>query len=224
MKKLTKFAIGTIAATAISFGAQAELISTDFKEVGDARATLHQETGLEWLDLDYTLGMTQAEALSLTGSGGELEGFRLPTLAELEALLAEIFPIAAANNVIDGGWAWQTSSVDEAMNFRSLFAETRMDAHYQYGLFGLDNGTFSVSGSYISGLYAGTNFTDGSLQSHGDAGVWLVSDGGVTLSSINDPSINANNANAPSSVPLSSSITLMSLALAGFGFRRKANS
>jgi hypothetical protein len=56
-------------------------------------------------------------------------------------------------------------------------------------------------------------------------GVFLVSDGGTTLSSINDPSLNINNSAAPInnavSVPLPATLGLLGLSLAGFGLRRK---
>jgi parallel beta-helix repeat protein len=54
-------------------------------------------------------------------------------------------------------------------------------------------------------------------------GVYLVSDGGTTLSSQQDPSINANNANAPAAnVSAPVLLGLMSLGLFGFASRRSS--
>jgi hypothetical protein len=66
--------------------------------------------------------------------------------------------------------------------------------------------------------------TNNTNYSNDAFGVYLVSDGGTTLSSINDPSLNANNANAPASVPLPATAALLGLGLLGFGARRKKNS
>jgi hypothetical protein len=52
------------------------------------------------------------------------------------------------------------------------------------------------------------------------SGVFLVSDGGFTYSSINTPTINANNANAPADVPAPFLLSLVALA---FTFRRKTH-
>lgn len=53
-----------------------------------------------------------------------------------------------------------------------------------------------------------------------DFGVYLVSDGGVTLSSINDPTLNQNNPNSPAKLSVPGAIA--ALGLAGlFGWRRR---
>ncbi len=210
--------IAFISALALSsMGANAEFIATDFLVSSDHRATLDTETGLEWLDLDYTTNMSIAEAEALMGEGQSLEGWRLPTQSEMLTLLGNIFPIAKTNNALYTGFAWGTSSTEEAQNFRSFFAEQR-NATYQYGLFRMDDGLSYISGSYIGGLYAGIDFY--AYERFSKSGVWLVSDGGTTLSSINDPSINANNPNAPvANVPVT--FALGGLAMLGLGLRRK---
>lgn len=50
-------------------------------------------------------------------------------------------------------------------------------------------------------------------------GYFLVSDGGVTLSSIQDPTLNANNANSPYNV--SESLGMASFLLGGLAFARR---
>jgi hypothetical protein len=72
-------------------------------------------------------------------------------------------------------------------------------------------------------LYSNLNATNDTSSSYTAYGVYLVSDGGTTQSSLNDPSLNANNANAPSSVPLPATAALLGLGLLGFGARRKKN-
>jgi hypothetical protein len=53
-------------------------------------------------------------------------------------------------------------------------------------------------------------------------GTWLVSDGGTTLSSIQDPSLNSNNANAPVNEVPAGGLSLLTLAAFGLLLRRKA--
>ena len=57
---------------AFSGMAQADLVATDWKTSGDALATLHEETGIEWLKLYNTLDNSIEEALSQTGEGALL--------------------------------------------------------------------------------------------------------------------------------------------------------
>lgn len=52
-------------------------------------------------------------------------------------------------------------------------------------------------------------------------GVFLVNDGGVTLSSIQDPSINANNPNAPTSVSVGGGVSALILMLGAARLRRR---
>lgn len=54
-----------------------------------------------------------------------------------------------------------------------------------------------------------------------DTGVFLVNDGGVTLSSIQDPSINANNPNAPTSVSVGGGVSALILMLGAARLRRR---
>jgi hypothetical protein len=80
-----------------------------------------------------------------------------------------------------------------------------------------------TSDNYV-GLSSNNNESNNTNFSFITYGVYLVSDGGTTLSLINDPSLNANNANAPASVPLPATAALLGLGLLGFGARRNKNS
>jgi len=66
----------TFAAIAVfSSVSQAEIVDTDWKSEGDALAFVDTDTGIEWLKLDYTAGMTIEEGLSI-------DGWRLATASE----------------------------------------------------------------------------------------------------------------------------------------------
>ena len=75
----------------LSFGANAELIETDWKAGGDALATLHEETGLEWLDLTQTDGMSIDQVAAQTGEGGSFEGWRIATFDEIDTFVRYAF-------------------------------------------------------------------------------------------------------------------------------------
>jgi len=67
----------------------AELQSVDDPDYGEGAITYDTETGLEWLDFTFTKGMAYEEVSYEFGPGGYLEGFRRPTIAEINDLLAQ---------------------------------------------------------------------------------------------------------------------------------------
>jgi hypothetical protein len=227
----TIFAVSTLALASMS--ASAQLISTDWKSTGDKLATLDESTGIEWLDLTQTDGMSIDTAESLLSS--RFEGWRLPTRSEVTQLMVNAFPSQASYVQGAGAWNWSNRTTDnEADNFRLLFGTTQFTSSYDNtrGMFKNDPGVQSsvlYSGvndrkndDFIT-LYSNANVTNDTNYSNDSIGVYLVSDGGTTQSSLNDPSLNANNANAPSSVPLPATAALLGLGLLGFGARRKKN-
>jgi hypothetical protein len=227
----TIFAVSTIALASMS--ASAQLISTDWKSTGDKLATLDESTGIEWLDLTQTDGMSIDTAESLLSS--RFEGWRLPTRSEVTQLMVNAFPSQASFVQGSGSKGLTNTTTDnEADNFRLMFGTTQVSSNYDstLGMFKNDpGGQYSalMSGAYDRKyddritLYSNLNTTTYTSYSNTSYGVYLVSDGGTTQSSLNDPSLNANNANAPSSVPLPATAALLGLGLLGFGARRKKN-
>jgi hypothetical protein len=227
----TIFAVSTLALASMS--ASAQLISTDWKSTGDKLATLDESTGIEWLDLTQTDGMSIDTAEGLLSS--RFEGWRLPTRSEVTQLMVNAFPSEASRVQGAGGWGVTNTTTDnEADNFRLLFGTTHVNSvnDYTIGLFKNDpGGDYSVLLSGLNdrrdsdnvALYSNRNLTNDTSYSHDVYGVYLVSDGGTTQSSLNDPSLNANNANAPSNVPLPATAALLGLGILGFGARRKNN-
>jgi hypothetical protein len=228
----TIFAVSAIALASMS--ASAQLISTDWQNAGDSLATLDESTGIEWLDLTQTDGMSIDTAENHLS--GRFEGWRLPTRSEVTQLMVNAFPSQVSFVQTSGSRGFTNTTTDnEADNFRLLFGTTYANTTYDssYGLFKNDpGGSYSVlmsgandkrSDDYIA-LKSNLSMTNDTSYTHSAFGVYLVSDGGTTQSSLNDPSLNANNANAPSSVPLPATAALLGLGLLGFGARRKKNS
>jgi hypothetical protein len=227
----TIFAVSAIALASMS--ASAQLIPTDWKSTGDKLATLDESTGIEWLDLTQTDGMSIDTAEGLLSS--RFEGWRLPTRSEVTQLMVNAFPSQASYMQGSLGQGFTNRTTDnEADNFRLLFGTTQVSSTHETtrGLFKNDPGVqYSVlmSGSYdrksddFVALHSNYNWVNETSYASSTYGVYLVSDGGTTQSSLNDPSLNANNANAPSNVPLPATAALLGLGLLGFGARRKKN-
>ena len=58
----------------------------DWKKPGDGLLTYDPATGLEWLDLSYTTNRSYNDIVSQLEPGGEFEGFRYASIAEITAL------------------------------------------------------------------------------------------------------------------------------------------
>jgi hypothetical protein len=209
--KLLKTTLAVLALS-VAGAANAGFVHTDWNVEGDAQATLHEETGIEWLKLNNTGGMS----INQVSADNSYEGWRFPTDAEMSemilGLVGDIDYIVSTNG----------SSSGESPEYYAA-AQTWIDA------FSVTKSNPTVTTSW--GLH-GTSFSGGRTFSNGDGliyksysnytpdhshiawGVFLVSDGGTTLSSQQDPSINANNAINNVPVALASLLPLFGLAFA----------
>jgi hypothetical protein len=67
--------------------AAAELpVAIDWKKPGDGLLTYDSASGLEWLDLSYTTDRSYNDIVRQLGPGGEFEGFRYASIAEITGL------------------------------------------------------------------------------------------------------------------------------------------
>jgi len=82
MRKLLLAAVFVLMAS----GAQATLVEVDHLSFGPNSLTFDTETGLKFLDINLTAGLSFGSITSEFGSGGSFEGFRHATAAELVSL------------------------------------------------------------------------------------------------------------------------------------------
>ena len=120
--KFSKTIIAGLFLTA-SVAVNAELVTTDWKNTGDELATLDTDTGIEWLDLTQTDGMSINQVESLTGEGSTFEGWRLPTQPEIVGLMSQAFPSEVALIQLGSTYRSTTSTetINEARAFKGLF-------------------------------------------------------------------------------------------------------
>ena len=208
----------TAALLTLSFASHAELVSTDWKTEGDALATLDTETGIEWIDLSETDGMSINTVLSMTSAGGKFEGWRLPTEDEVLTL----FDAAFTGTFVTGPNTSAPKFKEQILAFHELFGYTSYNIDRAYGLYEQDNGNVVLMGvrNNETVFFKHSESPYSADFSKSMYGVFLVSDGGDTISSINNPALNMMNANSPYNVPLAGSGALALLAL-GAGVRRK---
>lgn len=211
--------IATLAAGLISTQANAAFISTDWKTTGDALATLDTETGLEWLDLTYTVGKSLNDIEQTMQL--DLAGWRLATQNEVIALWAKAMGRELSDtrfnlrNIGDPLGALLGSVVEAGLLYTVGITYSNSGSLTDFG-------TSSYGGgSYYNLWNSGYNINSRSTT----RGFYLVSDGGVTLSSISDPTINANNPNAPinmADVSAPTGLAGAGLLMLMLGARRKA--
>lgn len=215
--------------------AHADFVKVDFLTEGDGQSVLDTKTGKEWLNQNYTKGMTLSavnEALT-----GELSGWRIAGLDEVLVLVENQFEIAGISHLFwDSEYIEYAKSpekntgtyyVEQSQNNARIFSETfggyNGSSYGTYGMFvndykneiGLFHSQYTLhnnNGMRISRPGASTYDVGNSLY-----GWWLVNDGGVSLSSINNPELNVNNPEAPIN-DVSAPILFGSLAISLLGF------
>ena len=198
---MLKSLLFTISITLFSSLAHADFIASDWKSSGDAQATLDDETGLEWLRLSNTQNMTYSEVVNELQDGGQFEGWRFPTTTEIRQLVLSTSSHNAiiADKINDDNYYRNINyNSTWANTWRQVFGTTQYSSGYRLTSFGVmvdDDGDFNMYGvaryynptsqRFYINWENGNNYTD-----HNSLAYFLVSEGGVTLSSINDPTWN----------------------------------
>lgn len=219
LKWFTSLMAGVVMAV-VAPAAHAGFIHTNVSTVGDAGAFVHQETGIEWLNTRYTDGKSINQALA------SYPGWRLPTEDEVIQLSQYIFKMATQHFALypvanDGATDYTNSGYSSCANplcaitqvYLSWFGKTNtwtdkdgnsstMRAMY----LDEDNKVAAVSAAqwwnnYYRRITVNNVVTTSADFVNHEYAVFLVSDGGLTLSSQLDPSLNANNINAPVNNP-----------------------
>lgn len=192
MKLLSLFAAASLLlAPALS---QAALIETDVNTKGDALATLDTNTGIEWLDLTETqlrnVSGTTEEAIATVLA--ENPGWRLPTQEEVTTLIMGYFPMAVSGEAVLLKENYFPAYKNIYDQFESFFGRSSSyDGHYRMGLYS-DGENYQSAG--LSTWSGGQVALDRIYKRNGNEKIYnalfLVSNGGLTLSSRENPDIN----------------------------------
>lgn len=195
------------ALTFVSSVANAAFLSTDWKVAGDKQVATDSTTGIEWLKLTNTLDQSINQISARLNT--DLIGWRFPTVTEVAAMMDSFWGVANSNtetSFYDSG----TTHYLQYMQFESFFGRTytfsgSYTAWYSFGLINdatravYSGARYEVQYSYNRAVRSeeivNASFTKDFKGS--TIGVFLVNDGGVTLSSQQDPSLNINNPAAP---------------------------
>lgn len=231
--------------TMIGASANAALVNTDLLVEGDKKAVLHEETGIEWMGYHATKGMSFSYVESQLLEGGKFEGWRLPTYNEVQAFMAEVGFNMGGGTVSSWSNTTQYSLLQPAA-FRmfDFFGYNGTKVHFS----GSASSTFIYKNNEDVAVRAGyqyrnsrygstpkpayvTSYLNNSASSplymtpsnydytlHPEA-IFIVSDGGETLSSKLNPMLNANNPAAEVSVP--TTLGVLSFMLGIVSMRRK---
>lgn len=210
----------------LSYDANASFISTDWKVAGDAKAVLDVSTGLEWLKIDNTKGLSPSQVgQSVQNENHVLYGWRFATEQEYRQMISNFFGRNAIDTVL---------TTSERAAFHNTFGLSNTNEASAWLAAGDANGRVVQTGTRNNNtslnfyLYQNNNYYTTPVSW---LGVWVVSDGGTTLSSINDPALNINNPNAPvnqggvtppADVSGVAGFGLLGLLLTGLGLRRRS--
>ena len=121
----------------LSFSANAALSVMDLRSAGDGALTYDDNSGLYWLDLTETAGMSYSQVSAQLGAGGSFEGWRYATVAEATDIYAQFGLTSGAETLPIADF---TAAI-ETMNsfFGDLFDATEyVDTH---------SGSWSISGT-----------------------------------------------------------------------------
>ena len=222
MKNFFKKGVAAFAITiAMVSGANAaNYIPLDWKAEGDGLAFLDYDTGTEWLKLDQTKGMSINQVSAELGEGGLFDGWRFATALEVQDIVTDLTGYDTSQSRYYYNNRESSPAVQEIVDdFSAQFGWTykRISGsswnvehdYYSYGMY-VNEGNVNMAGvrwfkdpmttqrtryysySYID--YTHESYTlDATAASRG---VYLVADGGATLTTQEDMSLVENNANA----------------------------
>ena len=203
---------------ALSANVSASVVSADWNTANDGLITNDTVTGLNWLDLTETNGLSYNYVSSQLGAGGDYEGFRYATNDEVVGLWTNFWYNLSYNTpeqITNGG------SPEGLINATNLLGNTvnEFNSDYQHGVVGFTSDTLIAGshtrlGVYQLGSYMYINDVVDGLQ-YADDTAYLY----------NASYLVEDESYVPSTVPVPAAAWLFGSALLGFfGFsRRKAN-
>lgn len=195
-------AIAAMALTATS--AHAILIEQDLvASSGDNFITFDSDTGLEWLDVNLTIG--QSYNTSEASTFVTVDGFRHATLAEVLALWINSGRVAAPST------AFSTANFVPSVDFVAKFGCT---------------GSCALSSAFVQGIYetSPTTVASGLVQQEtaGPIGRYFEGFGSFSLTSASGDTGNfLVRESAAEALPEPTTLAIVAIGLAGMGFARR---
>ena len=251
MRSLVKKGLAAFAITVamVSGANAANYIPLDWKTEGDGLAFLDHDTGIEWLKLDQTNGMSINQVNAELGEGGLFDGWRFATALEVQDVVTDLTGYDTSQTRYHYQNRYSSPAVQEIvddffMQFGKTYEHRKGSSwnvehnHYSYGMY-LNDGEVNMAGvrwfkdpvtsqriRYYSYSYIDYEHETYSLDATASSrGVYLVADGGATLTTQEDMSLVENNANARLanvSAPGAVMAGLGLLSLSGLKRRKKA--
>ena len=187
-----------VPSTLVSPYSSGQFIETDWKTNGDKLATLDTTTGKEWLDTTQTAGDSYNTTIGKLSN--ELDGWRLPTESEVVDLWTRLFP-GWHNVTTSSDYSPGSSRANEIVFMENLFGSITDGSNDRriHALYERADSTLNWIGMYYSNssnIYrmhgTGKTTNEGYFYNNSDPNfsTFLISDGGTTLSSKNNPAIN----------------------------------
>ena len=193
-----------------SLSANAGFVLTDYQTTGDNQAVLHEETGIEWLNLNQTIGMSIGN-VERALERGEFTGWRMPSIEEVNRLYSDFFGFDGLSNV--GNTRLEIAD-EPALEFASLFGETYRDRSnvYSFGqhLNGDDGFAYRTTVKY--NLF-NANYMDFNVGGVSDKN-YFADTMGVFL-------VSGESVSASTSVPEPTSLAVLAAGLMCFGLSRR---
>jgi len=194
-----------------STSVNASIVSTDWQTAGDNLITHDTVSGLDWLDLTETNNLSYNAVVSELGSGGDYEGFRVATSAEVVALWAN-FGIDLTAGAPTANLSYLDPSIQVAASVLGniLYEQS---PNYPHGVLG-----YIDTSEHVSPLYT---YLLGAYQTRTDS-LYNPADG---LSVSVEASYRAQGTYLVSAVPVPAAVWLFGsglLGLVGVARRKKA--
>lgn len=181
---------------------------TDLNNLNDKLVVLDTTTGIEWLRLQSTRNKTMNQVISQLETN--YKGWRLPTHDEVKDMYTRFSSLYGVTNPNVGDVETRSGVyLNAAQGFVRTFGNSSITDYRHIGMFLDSSGNAKVIGAYSDGYYPyayyyglGNNVfrtvSKDYVYYNGQVwGTFLVNDGGLTLSSINNPYLNINNPNSP---------------------------
>lgn len=211
------------ALAAISFSSQAELLKGDWLVEGDNRSLYDTETGLTWLSITETRGLSVSEMRDELANNEIYDGFRYATEDEVFALTIPHMNYNIAQDTGSSG-LWTNIGNGATDWFRYMFDSRNKYLHalnYDYIMYAYFEN--DESDTYLSHLgvnccewarYVNTHTNLNDTVKDSTSGHFIVKSGAQGLFAAENPEYAA-------SVPLAPTAAILGISLLGLSRRRK---